>query len=445
VLSIVVVTALASCAPGKTPAARCDVVPTGIARTVTRLPFTVPAGLLPDPQFDGLPAELSVNVVKPVYAAGRCAGVEAHAVVLVHGRSVPAVPTFDLRAPDPQGPPGRTLSVQEALAWSGIDTYAPDLLGYGGSTRFEHGLDDPCNASLRSCADASGPFPEGCDTSANPIFPLDQQGTVLGRRCPHSSRTRFGRTDVWVRDLRQVVDFALDDARPDGGKLVLLGLSAGGLRVGRALDARVPGSAGLAGKVSRVIFVSSIFGGPTDEPDPAPAITFPMTLARFAPPPPDPVACQGRTIPGTYETLWQQSLETDPVGRTWATGVVRSPTFSTYGWNPDVAGQVTTPTLIVQGLDDTTLGQPPLFGSKSACAIYAALPPRLTSKVVVRVGCATHSILFQGCSGDRCTAPHATVKAAVIEWVKHGTFDGHPTGSFVVDRSGVTTDAPCPN
>jgi pimeloyl-ACP methyl ester carboxylesterase len=428
---------LAACARGPDLAGRCDAAPTGIARSVKRLPFTVPAGLMPDPRLDGLPAELSVNVVRPVFAAGRCRGVPAHAVVLVHGRTLSAAPSFDVRAPDPRDP-ARTLSLQEALAWSGIDTYAPDLLGYGGSTRF--GLDDPCNASLRSCADAGGPFPEGCDASASPIFPLDQQGKELGRRCRHSSGVRFGRTEVWVRDLLQVVDLAVEDARPEAGKVVLLGYSAGGLRVGRALDPRV---SPLAGKVSRAVFVSSIFGGPTEEPTPPPAITFPLTLWRPPPPSPDPAACEGRTIAGSRERQWEQAQEADPVGRTW--GLVRAPTFSTHGWNPEVAARLKTPALILQGLDDAGLGQPPLHGAGSACAIHGSLS--VPEKVVVRVGCATHAILLEGCAGERCGAwggPRATVKAAVVEWVKRGTFEGHARGSFLVDGSGVTAAAPCP-
>lgn len=415
--------ALLACAPARR--GPCDSAPTGVARSVEKLPFTIPPGLLPDPQFDGRAAELAVHVVKPVYAHGKCPDVATHALVLVHGRLVPATPSFDVRARDAEG---RSLSLQEALASAGIATYAPDLLGYGSSSRLS--LDDPCNASLRSCADPNAPFPEGCDASANPIFALDQQASELRRaRCPHSSGVRFGGTDVWVRDLRQVIDFALDDARPDGGKVALLGYSAGGIRVGRALD-----SAAIAAKVSRVIFVSSIFGGPTEEP--RIPLTFPMTVSREPARAPDPPACAGRTIAGSNEQLWAQALEDDGAGRTWGEhGVVRAPTFTTYGWNPEVAGRLHTPALILQGLDDVAaLGQPPLFGARSACAIYDALRG---DKILVRVGCATHGIVVQG------RGAHATVKAAVIEWVKKGTFQGQTGGSFVVDAAGVASEAVC--
>jgi hypothetical protein len=178
--------------------------PIDVETTEYSLPFEVPSGLMPDPQFDGLPAQLEMHRVRPVYA-DKCPSVPNRAVVLVHGRSVTGPVAFDLRYP---APGGGTLSVQEGLARAGIDTFAPSLLGYGRSTRFEHGLDDPANASLAPFApNGVCPDPQGCDRNHNPTFPLDQQRTVLGtnplggQRHTHSSDTRFANTDVWVRDI----------------------------------------------------------------------------------------------------------------------------------------------------------------------------------------------------------------------------------------------------
>jgi hypothetical protein len=143
----------------------CDEWPTGVEITDHALPFTVPAGLMPDPRFDGQAAEIAVHRVRPVYKHGKCPSVEARAIVLVHGRTAPGPPIFDLRHVEEPGeaPRGR-LSVQEALARAGIDTFAPSLLGYGRSTRFT--MDDPCNASLADCATGAVP----CDRTHNPIF-----------------------------------------------------------------------------------------------------------------------------------------------------------------------------------------------------------------------------------------------------------------------------------
>jgi pimeloyl-ACP methyl ester carboxylesterase len=218
----------------------CDEAPTGVTTSDYFLDFTVPAGLMPDSQFDGRPAKPQVHRVQPVYSHGKCPEVAARAAVLIHGRGRSGPDTFDLRHP---APGGGTLSVQEGLARAGIDTFAPNLLGYGPSTTFDTGLDDPGNASLPPY-EADGTtclhLPEGCDRTHNPVFPLNQQGTLLnvnplaGQRRAHTSSVRFAGTDVWVRDVRQVIDDAIARAHPAGDKVTLVGYSLGANRVGRA-------------------------------------------------------------------------------------------------------------------------------------------------------------------------------------------------------------------
>jgi hypothetical protein len=54
------------------------------------------------------------------------------------------------------------------------------------------------------------------------VFQLDQQGSDLlakplgDQRLPHTSAVRFARTDVWVRDIRQVIEDAIAGAATDG-------------------------------------------------------------------------------------------------------------------------------------------------------------------------------------------------------------------------------------
>jgi hypothetical protein len=82
----------------------------------------------------------------------------------------------------------------------------------------------------------------------------------------------------------------------------------------------------------------------------------------------------------------------------------------------------------------------------------------MTNKVLVQVACASHGLLFEGCSQQRCTpipgtpyggtpgapwaGPHSTLKAALIEWIKSGTFNNAPNGRFIVNESGVVSAAP---
>src|SRR5918995_3493815 len=159
--------------------------------------FRVPDGLMPDKQFDGRPAKLQVHRVQPEYRPGQSPS-SVPAVVLIHGRTVPGPVVFDLRDPATGGG-ALNLSVQNALAWAGIDTFAPSLLGYGRSTRFDEGLNDPGNASLPGFGPGgicANPDP-GCDrNSIPPIQPLNQQeqlllgGHPLDAKRRHSSNFR---------------------------------------------------------------------------------------------------------------------------------------------------------------------------------------------------------------------------------------------------------------
>ena len=448
------------------------------------LPFTTEQ--MPDQQFNGLPAKLSVHRVYPVNQEGY--SVAKHAVVLIHGRSVPGPVVFDLQftAPD-----GRELSVQKALARAGIDTFVPSLLGYGESTRFS--LNDPYNASFRGyptddtgavlpCTFGGVSPPEGCDSTSNAaIFPLDQQGTMLlnnpldGKRHKHTSTVRFARTDVWVRDIRQVIDSAIERAQPINGKVALVGYSAGGQHVGRTLyvmkrdDPTHP-------KVSRVVFLNSLFfaAARTEEPENIMSPTFPLTLndrlgsdanwqMKYEPLGGcgEEETCSGHIIPGIQEQVWCQTLKLDSKGSKWGgrpdhpTGLNRSPTFVGYGWNKEVAGQLEIPTLVMQGLNDTAL--PPPTGALTGKTIYDNLS-RAEYKVLVQVKCASHALPWEGCSGPRCmpgtgetpyggnlnqpwAGPHATLKAALIESIKDEKFNGQPSGSWNVDQSGVARPA----
>jgi pimeloyl-ACP methyl ester carboxylesterase len=451
--------------------------PTGVATEDYWLPFTVPHGLMPDRQFDGRPASLHVHRVRPVYAPGHRPKVR-QAVVLIHGRTVTGPVAFDLRDPLPAtGGGALNLSVQNALALKGIDTFAPSLLGYGRSTRFDEGLNDPGNASRRAYPanpDSPCQFPEGCDRTLIPgINPLNQQdlllpegpnlpGNPLFFRRTHSSNFHFARTDVWVRDIDQVIDDAIERARPTARKVALVGYSVGGHHVGRTLYADNPNELlderdKVIEKVSRVVFLNSFFGvgvagsGPTEETDPLGLPTFPLTLDDFdatktlwqvpASPLPRP-DCPGRIIPGTQEQVWNQIMEHDSMGRVWGKtrgptgGLNRSPTFSGYGWNIDVARKLSKPTLVMQGLEDGVLPTGPGTGE----IIYNNLQA-VENKVLVQVECASHVLQWEGCAGADCTPHYATFQKALIDWIKEGKFNGQPKGSFKVNQRGDVSTA----
>ncbi|MFH8625093.1 hypothetical protein ACH4A8_25000 [Streptomyces vietnamensis] len=121
VLSLGLITGALAAPGAMAAAARCDTAPTGSRVQDYSLTFTVPPGLMPDPQFDGLPAQIRVHRVRPVYAHGKCGNVPNRAAVLVHGRNIPGTPVFDMRQ---TAPDGGTLSMQRTFARAGIDTFA---------------------------------------------------------------------------------------------------------------------------------------------------------------------------------------------------------------------------------------------------------------------------------------------------------------------------------
>ena len=156
-------------------------------------------------------------------SARRC----CRAVVLIHGRTSPARWCSTCEST----PQAVTLSssVQEALARAGIDTFAPSLLGYGRSTRFEKASTIPATRASRrvgptapvhsprgATAPWSRPSTRSTSRATNPtllwVNPLGEQ------RRAHSSNFRFARTDVWVRDIDQVIDAAIERAQPTAAR-----------------------------------------------------------------------------------------------------------------------------------------------------------------------------------------------------------------------------------
>src|SRR5262249_54874560 len=110
----------------------------------------------------------------------------------------------------------------------------------------------------------------------------------------------------------------------------------------------------VAGKVDRVAFLSPFFDGPTDETAPPQGfVSFPLTLmertqivegGRMASPERE-AACGGYTVDGSGEQAWTHLMDLDAEGRNWDANhparLLRLPTFSTYGFNDAVAGQLT--------------------------------------------------------------------------------------------------------
>lgn len=95
-----------------------------------------------------IPANYGEEIELFVRQYARASGSTPKPVLMLHGRSVPALPGFDLVLPPPGSSPHSDTSYSwaQALAGKGFDVFIMDLQGSGRSHRPSQ-MDDPCNAN----------------------------------------------------------------------------------------------------------------------------------------------------------------------------------------------------------------------------------------------------------------------------------------------------------
>jgi alpha-beta hydrolase superfamily lysophospholipase len=380
--------------------------PTSVERSDYFLEFTT--SKMPDPLLDGRPARLDVRRVKPVFPSG-CPNISPiRALVLVHGQTIAGTAAFDLQY--------RDYSLMESLAMRGIDTFTVNHLGFGSSQILhDNPLDDPCNASLPQCALVAGTctaVPGVCDCQRGQLTArMDQQGSMsylnpnpLGARCPHTINTRF----QLVTDQEEQLDWIVNDVLKKTGleKIYLLGSSLGGSTIGRYLGVDVSHQDKIAG----AIFLASTFRGPATAPSP----TWPLGLIDRA----DAMSafnlvCPGQQDAGIPVALWTAIQAQDPLGASWGPGgLSRYPIVPRFGWNDTAASQIEVPALVMNGQYDNVV---PVARSQELWNSLAA-----GNKTLEQLGCASHALLWETCSGDGCVDPHKTVQKRVGDWILTG-------------------------
>jgi len=475
-------------------------LPVGVDRSDYSIEFTTSD--MPDSQFDGLQAQLDVHRVKPVFPRG-CPNISPiKALVLVHGRTIPATASFDLQYQD--------YSLMERLAMRGIDTFAANHLGLGFSSlpSGSNPLNEPCNASLpqctaqqyncSQCTPTSCSPPAGvCDCQGLPaIQTMDQQGLQGSRRylnpnpltapCPHKSNTRFQRVTDQVVQLDLIVDDAL--AKTGLAKVHLLGYSFGGPVVGKYLGDDPCDETHVChqNKVAGAIFLASTFGGGPEQASP----TWPLGLidrtdamsnfnlagptcrpgdgcvssgctnactsnanclsgtcsGGFCMPDPDCekglTGCPGQQDPAIQDPIWTTIKARDLIGPGWGpqpSGLSRYPIVPRFDWNPTVTSKIEVPALVMNGLKDSVVRV------NASVEIYNSLAS--TSKVIRQLDCASHALVWEGCSGESCVAPHESVQMQVGDWILTGMVfasPGQDNGSFETAADGTLTQTSAP-
>jgi len=390
-----------------------ECVPSGVETSTYLLDVTSTL-----PQYQGVPAQLEVRRVRPVFDTIRCSK-ETKVAVLQQGRTIDAITAFD--------PDYLDYSLMASMAAAGIDTFTYNPLGYGHSTRF--GLDDPCNASNAS------------DLNPNAAQPINQQDLLipnpLAAQCPHSDATYFQDTASAVDQLAAVIEHAGNAGCGEGApgsaqrrKVNLLSWSLGGTTVGPYL-ARPEAQ----DRVERAIIVASGFGPsptlPLEESPPELRPTWPMGLSDITALTGPSLfqlsdACPGQRDPAIVRVLWDSIRDQDPLAAGWGStdpetgGLFRWPITIRKAFNVSQAAAIQLPVLVLDGMLDS-IGKP--------VELYAALGS--AQKVRVRIDCGSHSVFWEGSTDPSgWGGPHVTAREAVIEWFTKGTFADETNGTF---------------
>jgi pimeloyl-ACP methyl ester carboxylesterase len=295
-------------------------------------------------------------------------------VLLVHGRSAAAVPSFDLEY--------RDYSWMVYLADAGFDVFAMDLQGYGSSSK-PPVMDDPCNTSADNQAKylVPNPLPAPCPP-----------------RYPHS----FGSFATDWDEIDTVVEFIRSIRGDRALKVNLVGWSRGAMRV-------IGYAALRPDNIERIVALA-----PTQFPPLATVPSYPLRITdkrdffvdwdRQI----DSKGCPEQVDPSIRQALWNSTIALDKLGKGWgASGVRRSPAFSAVGWTTDLPGRVRAPTLVIRGaLDD----QAPEGRTR---ALYEALGG---PKAYVTVSCGSHELVYE--------KQHTKLLQASAEWLRSGTHEG---------------------
>ncbi|MFI1400431.1 alpha/beta hydrolase [Streptomyces sp. NPDC020681] len=355
-------------------------------------------------------------------------------VLMLHGRSVPALPGFDLVLP-PSGSsphPDTSYSWAQALAGKGYDVYIMDLQGSGHSPRPE--MHDPCNANpAQRGLLKTNPGTEDCDPTAN--YP-----------------NQLGNSKSEWDELGTVVKFIRD--RCANEKVAFIGWSAAAFVMG-------PYALQHPGDVASMFLLAPMF--------PPNGRWSTKTSAPFAPPPGTPLPKQPVSEPPAVfgfpmnltskaglqagisdkklaDHVWQAIMDCDSIGQKWGgstpgapDGVMRWRNSYWWGWNTSTVPHGSTlgkavPVCIVYGDQDRTANTPPEMGPVlhfSVPKLYKEIPG--DEKLMFRVEGWDHNPVWERKAAQ--FLQHMSWK-----WLKDKKVYGVESGSWVMDTDGVLAE-----
>lgn len=303
-------------------------------------------------------------------------------VLFIHGAGTPAEVAFDV--------PHRDYSWMEYLAKAGFDVFAMDVTGIGRSTR-PGPMNDPCNLA---------PAQQASFVPA--LIPAPCTGAYSGK-----TLTTIG--NDWD-DIDAVVNYLRALRKVD--RVSTVAWSQGGPRSG--------GYAALhPEKILRQVMLAPAYSPTMPATEPAtPAqnrVPFnTQSLADFNALWGRQTACPGQWTDEVHDVVWSEMLASDPVGRTWGTGVRRAPSTPSWGFGQTVVSKMRTPTLMVAGIHDA---QVPPERVRQLYADHGA-----TEKVLIDLGCSSHNAMWE--------KNHLLLFKASLEWLSSGTVNGQKSGEL---------------
>lgn len=291
-------------------------------------------------------------------------------VLFVHGAGTPAEVSFDV--------PYQDYSWMRYLAAAGYDVFSVDMEGYGRSAR-PAPMNDKCNLS-----------PE-----------LQKE---FGANCPQSYPGNLTNIESDWNDISAAVAFIQKLRHVQ--KLNLVGWSQGGPRAG-GWTANHPD------QVARLILLAPAYNRSAKSeapplPVPGPVFNtqshdeFIANWDRQAP-------CPGQYDAATARSVWSQMLKSDPVGASWKPAVRRAPiASSSWGWTQAKVKAMTTPTLMVSGVNDKQVNPDRVRD------FYADIGS--PQKVFVDLACSSHNAMWE--------KNHLLLFKASLEWLEKGAVNG---------------------
>ncbi|WP_329579151.1 alpha/beta hydrolase [Streptomyces sp. NBC_01361] len=355
-------------------------------------------------------------------------------VLMLHGRSVPALPGFDLVLP-PKGSsrnPDTSYSWAQDLAGQGFDVFVMDLQGSGLSPRPK--MEDPCNANpaQRGLLETN----PGTGT-CSPTAPYPHQ---LG-----NSQSEWDELGTVVKFIR---------ARCSNEKVSFIGWSAAAFVMG-------PYALQNPGDVARMFLLAPIF--------PPAGRWSTHTAAPFAPPPGTGLPTQAESKPpavfgfpmnltskaGLQATIsdkelaghvWKAIMDCDSVGQKWGgetagapDGVMRWRNSYWWGWNTSTVPYGSTlgtavPVCIVYGDQDKTANTAEELGPVlhfSVPELYKAIPG--ADKLMIRVEGWDHNPVWE-------RRANQILQQMARKWLEDKKVYGVESGSWVMDADGVVTE-----